>query len=69
MEQSSFYGTTGLVEFANSTRANPLIEYFQLNSDGTFHSMGNYSVTGGVSIDNSTFAFNTEDGQPPISGM
>lgn len=66
MQQLTFEGLTGTVQFDFQSRLNPLINFYQLNDDGTYHIIGNFTNTT-ITIDNSTLDFATAG--IPISGI
>lgn len=62
--QLSFFGHTGNVSFVDGFRKDPVIQYYQLNDDGSFNLIGNFT-NDSIFIDDS--ALNFGDGVP-ISG-
>ena len=73
MQQVRFPGLTGdSVGFRGELRFSPLLEYYQVDEDGSYHFIGNFTTTG-TGTSNSTIYVNSsalafQGDSIPISG-
>ena len=65
MQQLEFTGLTGPVSFNHEVRQNPTLEYYQLNDDGSYHFVGNFT-NNTIYLQSSSLVF--QSAGVPVSG-